>query len=135
LKKAFDIYCKKLCKYLHKWAKLSKTPIAITQEFLMNFGHLLQRSKEHKLTSEMEPVLDALWNINKEVQEYAYPEPRISNGTNLNMVRKVRFAIKKLLFLNYNNLLSLIVIIIQTSNKLKNQKGLESSLYPVPSQL
>jgi hypothetical protein len=77
LKKAFDIYCKKLCKYLHKWAKLSKTPIAITQEFLMNFGHLLQRSKEHKLTSEMEPVLDALWNINKEVQEYAYPEPRI----------------------------------------------------------
>lgn len=29
------------------------------------------------LTKEMEPVLDSLWEVNKEIQAYAYPEPRL----------------------------------------------------------
>jgi hypothetical protein len=34
-------------------------------------------SKKFGLFNETEPVLDDLWQINKEVQEDAYPEPRL----------------------------------------------------------
>jgi hypothetical protein len=34
-------------------------------------------SKKFGLENEMDPVLDDLWNINKDVQQYAYPEPRL----------------------------------------------------------
>ena len=34
-------------------------------------------SEKFGLTKEMEPVLDSLWNINREIQAYAYPEPRL----------------------------------------------------------
>jgi hypothetical protein len=42
-----------------------------------NLKDFVSQSEKFGLTGEMEPVLDALWNINKEVQEYAYPEPRL----------------------------------------------------------
>jgi hypothetical protein len=34
-------------------------------------------SDKYGLNKEMEPVLDSLWEINKEIQGYAYPEPRL----------------------------------------------------------
>jgi hypothetical protein len=43
-------------------------------EYLKGF---VLKSEKFGLTKEMEPVLDALWNINREIQEYAYPEPRL----------------------------------------------------------
>jgi len=43
-------------------------------EFLKSFVSAAER---FGLTKEIEPVLDSLWNINKEIQGYAYPEPRL----------------------------------------------------------
>jgi hypothetical protein len=43
-------------------------------EHLQSF---VTESKKFGLTQEMEPVLDSLWEINKEIQGYAYPEPRL----------------------------------------------------------
>jgi hypothetical protein len=34
-------------------------------------------SEKYGLTKEMDAVLDSLWEINKEIQGYAYPEPRL----------------------------------------------------------
>jgi hypothetical protein len=31
------------------------------------------------LKEELKPVVDATWNINREIQKYAYPEPRLFN--------------------------------------------------------
>jgi hypothetical protein len=43
-------------------------------EYLKSF---YDEAKKLGLAEEMEPVLDALWAINLDVQEYAYPEPRL----------------------------------------------------------
>lgn len=36
-----------------------------------------QFSKKFGIEKEIDPVLDDIWNMNKEVQLYAYPEPRL----------------------------------------------------------
>jgi hypothetical protein len=43
-------------------------------EYLKSF---VSKSEKFRLEKEMEPVLDALWNINRQIQKYAYPEPRL----------------------------------------------------------
>jgi hypothetical protein len=59
------------------------TDIAIDQYMLFKLlgtVHLKtfsEFSRKFGLDKEMDPILDDLWNINKEVQEYAYPEPRL----------------------------------------------------------
>jgi hypothetical protein len=42
-----------------------------------NLKLFVSKSEKFGLTKEMEPVLDALWNINRQIQKYAYPEPRL----------------------------------------------------------
>lgn len=44
-------------------------------------------SKKYGMTNDMEPVLDALWNINKEVQDTLILSLVCSSGTNLDMAR------------------------------------------------
>jgi hypothetical protein len=44
--------------------------------FLNEFSNFF---KQFTLTEEAKPVFDAIWNINRDIQKDAYPEPRMFN--------------------------------------------------------